>query len=211
MSHVPEHDLAALLPATPDSELISDLGDSGQVGPQPVVDHEGPLAPVAWASSLSVSGLSHDHVVRTRDLAMQAAVLGVVHSAQIHYTQGAQRWQGIRLDKRAWKGQYPTEADCSAFFTWCVGWCGLTHYHCHDRMNGEKWGGGYTGTLMTHGQQVHSNFQHGDAVLYGHGFPDEHVAIYVGGGMVISHGSEIGPLKCSMHYRSDLQQVRRFI
>lgn len=159
---------------------------------------------------MSVSGLSPQHAVKARDLTMQAAILGVVHSPQIHYTQGARRWDGIRLRKRAWRGEYPTYADCSAFVTWCL-WCGLTHFHAHDHVNGQNWGGGYTGTLMEHGKQVHSNFQRGDLVLYGHGFPDEHVAIYVGGGMVISHGSEIGPIKCSMRYRPDVQMVRRFI
>lgn len=159
---------------------------------------------------MSVSGLSTEHVIRARQLAMQAAALGVAKSPSIHYTQQARRWDGIRLKKRAWKGQYPTYADCSAFVTWCL-WCGLTHFHAHDHVNGENWSGGYTGTLLEHGLQVHSNFQHGDLIFYGHGFPGEHVAIYAGGGMVISHGSEAGPLHCSMAYRNDFMQARRYL
>jgi cell wall-associated NlpC family hydrolase len=159
---------------------------------------------------MSVSGLSREHVIKARALAMQAASLGVAHSPSIHYTQGSQRWDGIRHGLKAWRGEYPHWADCSAYVTWCL-WNGLSHYHAHDHVNGQNWAGGYTGTLATHGQQVHSNFQHGDLCLYGSGFPFEHVAIYVGGGLVISHGSERGPLKCSMHYRPDLRQVRRYV
>ena len=47
--------------------------------------------------------------------------------------------------------------------------------------------------------------------IYGYGFPGEHVAVCLGGGMVFSHGSEAGPFKLRLHYRPDLYQIRRYI
>lgn len=66
-------------------------------------------------------------------------------------------------------------------------------------------GFGYTGTLIQNGKRVSaSNLKPGDLVFYGrHGI--SHVAIYVGSGRVVSHGSESGPLLLSTYYRNDLQ------
>ena len=66
-------------------------------------------------------------------------------------------------------------------------------------------GFGYTGTLINHGTRVSaSNLRLGDLVFYGR-YGITHVAIYVGFGRVVSHGSESGPLLLSTYYRSDLQ------
>lgn len=153
-----------------------------------------------------------------RDRAVQAALLGLHHAPELHYSQGPERWQGIAHHKVARKGQYPTEADCSAFASWCL-WNGLylglgikT-----DVVNGEKWGAGYTGTMAQHGRQVvHlKNVLPGDCVLYGPAPTYEHVAIVVsvknGQPLVISHGSEAGPFLLPYNYRPDVGQFRRYV
>lgn len=160
----------------------------------------------------SVSGLSAPHRVRARDLAVEAALLGLRHAPQIHYSQGPHRWDWHREDLRAWRGQYPTDLDCSSYATWCL-WNGLHHYHVRDTVNGERWLAGYTGTMLEHGKRVvhPENILRADLALYGHRFPGEHVAICIGSGLVISHGSENGPYKLPIHYRPDLLMIRRYI
>lgn len=159
---------------------------------------------------MSVSGLSHAHAKKAVDLTLQAAVLGLHHASVIHYTQGDLRWQGIDRARIASNGGYPNWADCSAYATWCL-WNGLhVHLGHTDTVNGQRWQAGYTGTLMEHGQRV-SSLIPGDLVIYGSGFPGEHVAVYTGGGLVVSHGSEAGPLLLPVHYRSDALQYRRYI
>jgi hypothetical protein len=160
----------------------------------------------------SVSGLSAAHRIKARDLAMQAAYLGLKNAPAVHYTQGGRRWDGINKDLNAWKGEYPKYADCSSFATWCL-WNGLNHFGVRDVVNGCNWKAGYTGTILNHGKQVtkQSNWMRGDLIIYGNGFPGEHVAIYIGDGLVISHGSEPAPVKVRWNYRSDFMQCRRFI
>lgn len=158
---------------------------------------------------MSVSGLSSAHARQAVNLTLQAAVLGLHHAPAIHYTQGSSRWQGIDHDKKAYRGQYPTEADCSSYATWCL-WNGLDHFHHPDTVNGEHWRAGYTGTLLQHGKKVAKPLP-GDLVIYGNGFPGEHTAVYTGGGLVVSHGSEAGPLLLPWRYRSDVLAVHRYI
>lgn len=162
----------------------------------------------------SVSGLSVAHREVAKQRAVDAALLGLHHAPAIHYTQGAQRWEGIAHQLHAAKGQYPHYADCSAFVTWCL-WNGLhLLYGCRDVVNGENWTAGFTGTLLTHGKRVahETHWQKADAALYGQpGTNGEHTALYVGGGMVISHGSEQGPFLLPIRYRPDLLEVRRYV
>lgn len=161
----------------------------------------------------SASGLSAAHRAKARDLTMKAAYLGLRHSPALHYTQSMRRWDGINLGCKAWRGEYPRYADCSAFATWCL-WNGLSHYNVRDVVNGQNWRAGYTGTMVIRGKHVvHSrNMRRADLVIYGDPFGGSgHVAVYIGGGMVISHGSEAGPMKLHWRYRSDVNSVRRFI
>lgn len=158
----------------------------------------------------SVSGLSAGHVREAIARFQQAAVLGLHHAPQIHYTQSAARWQGIAEHKVAIHDQYPTEADCSAFAAWVL-WNALYITFKHtDTVNGQRWEAGYTGTLLEHGRSVDAPIP-GDLVIYGTGFPGEHVACYTGGGLVVSHGSEAGPLLLPVHYRPDVLSYRRYI
>ena len=71
---------------------------------------------------------------------------------------------------------------------------------------------GYTGTLAQHGVQVSlSQARPGDLVLYGGSWPFHHVALYVGFGRVVSHGSEGGPYLVPIDYRSDRAQIRSYL
>jgi cell wall-associated NlpC family hydrolase len=158
----------------------------------------------------SASGLSFPKRVTARRLAVKAARLGLAHKSALHYTQGARRWDGINHNLKAYRGEYPRYADCSAFVTWCI-WNGLSHYGVRDTVNGAQWKAGYTGTMLQHGKRVTGKLAVGDAVIYGRGFPGEHTALYVGSGLVISHGSEAGPFLLPVHYRGDVLQIRRFI
>lgn len=161
----------------------------------------------------SVSGLSAPHRIRARDLAVRAAYLGLRNKDALHYTQGPQRWEGIAKNLKAWRGEFPRNGDCSAFATWCL-WNGLDHYGVRDTVNGHNWRAGYTGTMVNHGKRVvhEANILRGDLALYGDPYGRSgHVAICVGGGRVISFGSEAGPYLLALHYRSDLRQIRRYI
>lgn len=159
---------------------------------------------------MTVSGLSERHAKKAVNLTLQAAVLGLHHAPEIHYTQGMLRWQGIDRHCVAAKGEYPRYADCSAFATWCL-WNGLKVPFDHsDTVNGEHWRAGYTGTLLEHGVRVDTPIP-GDLVIYGSGFPGEHTAVVTGGGLVVSHGSEAGPFLLPIHYRSDVLEYRRYI
>jgi hypothetical protein len=159
----------------------------------------------------SVSGLSPQHVKEAVNAALQAAVLGLRHERAIHYTMGGARWSGINGNRIAAKGQYPSYADCSAYVTWCY-WNGLTQRGTHhsDIVNGANWQAGYTGTMLNHGRAVSSPIP-GDAIIYGPGWPGEHTALYTGGGLVVSHGSEPGPMLLRWRYRSDVLSIRRYI
>lgn len=160
---------------------------------------------------MSVSGLSPRHQHLAVNLTLQAAVLGLHHAGNIHYTQGPKRWEGIDRVRRSFHGEYPNYADCSAYVTWCL-WNALQrHFHMPDIVNGQHWRAGYTGTLLQHGKNVSSPLP-GDAIIYGpRGSTGEHTALYTGGGLVVSHGSEAGPMLLNWRYRSDIQAIKRYI
>lgn len=166
----------------------------------------------------SVSGLSKPHRMEARDRAVKAAILGFKRSQYIHYTQTAARWEGINKRHNAQQGNYPRNADCSSFATWCI-WNGLyVPFKARDTINGTNWRSGYTGTMLNHGKLVENlnSVQRGDCVIYGpHGSVGRHTAIVVGWRdgkiMVVSHGSEGGPYYVRYDYRSDIMQIRRYI
>lgn len=158
------------------------------------------------------SNLTESQRAEARNIAVAAAKLGLAHAPAIHYTQGGSRWQGISDTRYARQGQYPNYCDCSSFATWCL-WNALhVRFGVGDVVNGANWQAGFTGTQLTHGVSVSlSAMKPGDLVLYGRGYPGSHVAIYIGGGRVISHGSEGGPYNLPYNYRSDIIGARRYI
>ena len=111
------------------------------------------------------------------------AIFCHVHGQPDVYSQGADRWQGIADHIKA--PSMPHIADCSSFFIW------LRYALDLPDPTGQGYSGleEYTGTLQDHGTRVVSPAPN-DAVLYApHGSSQSsHVAIYVGGGMVVSHG-----------------------
>lgn len=166
----------------------------------------------------SVSGLARDQRIRARDRAVGAALLALHHAPQVHYTQMPARWEGINKKLNARLGQFPKNADCSSFATWCL-WNGLqVGFGLGDLVNGATWSGGFTGTMLSHGKRVHDvgRVQRADCVIYGNGGSGEHTAIVVGRSkngipMVVSHGSEAAPFFVPYNYRKDIMQIRRYI
>lgn len=162
--------------------------------------------------------LTTEQRAEARAIILQGARKGLAHRDAIHYTQSAARWQGFDKKLRVVKGQFPTQADCSSYTSWLL-WNALTHalrdMSIPDIVNGENWRGGYTGTQREHGYNIQSpGLAHhlivGDLIHYGGG-TGKHVAIYIGDGMVFSHGSEGAPYKVPVNYRGDFNQARRYI
>lgn len=161
----------------------------------------------------SVSGLRAPHRAVARHRVLEACGLMLAHKEQVHYSQGPDRWSGITEHLLPSHGQFPAHSDCSSSATWIL-WNALhVPYGVRDVVNDTRWLSGYTGTIARHGKQVRdlANLAVGDLILYGYRWPYEHVAVYVGGGYVFSHGSEAGPFKLPMRYRADFAQARRFI
>lgn len=202
------------------AQLDVDLRDVEPDNPHAIAPDEGEgpgLAARVHAAiaprSVSASGLSDEHRAAARHAATAAAILALHRRDRIHYTEGPARWDGIANHRYARRGDFPRYADCSAFVTWCT-YQGVRFYDLRDVVNGADWHAGFTGTMLTHGKRVvhDADLQLADAILYGQpGSTGAHTALYVGGGMVISHGSEPGPFFLPIDYRPDRLQARRYI
>jgi cell wall-associated NlpC family hydrolase len=192
------------IPLDDPATIPADEGDIGEA-PEP-----GVFEVVSDAEAV-VAALTGAQRANERSAAIQAAVVALRHAPAVHYTQGPRRWDGINRGLLGARGQFPSYADCSSFVTWCL-WNGMRLHHRPDTVNGQAWHAGYTGTQIAHGTRVTSEraILPGDLAFYGSGRPS-HVAICIGGGLVISHGSEPGPFKLKLHYRRDFLQVRRYI
>jgi NlpC/P60 family len=214
-----EDPMTAELPVEAPEAFPEDLGDQAPEGEEhelaPEFDPDLGIDPVdvfpveeRRAASI---GLNARDRIRARDLAIQAASLALRNAASIQYTMGPKRWDGINRNRKAWRGEFASFQDCSSFATWCL-WHGLAHFGIPDIVNGQQWRAGFTGTMFNHGQRVaRDDALRGDLLFYAD--PQRrinHVTIYIGGGMVISHGSEPGPLKLRMDYRP-IVQIRRYI
>lgn len=165
-----------------------------------------------YSAKYSPLGLGPRQRVAIRNKAMDAAMVAYHHAGQMRYSEGADRWSGIDLRKRAFLGQYPPAADCSAFYAWVM-WDCTRAERLHDFVNGLGWIQGYTGSMQGHGKIVSLNhLLRADAIFYGgnRSVPG-HVAMYIGNGRVISHGSPGGPRILSIHYRNDITICRRYI
>lgn len=162
-----------------------------------------------------ISGLSTEHARHARALISENASRLYNNRGSIHYTQKSRRWDGIRLRCSAIRNTFPRYADCSSLATWLL-WDAMGRpYKVRDLVNGVSWRYGYTGSMYRRGKAVTklSSIKIGDLVFYGNqggGIPS-HVAIAIGGGRVLSHGSEAGPLILPINYRGDRRMVRRFI
>lgn len=185
-------------------ESAGDRNTQAHVALKTSVPPEARDEPLASTLFGSTSGLSRAHVTKATNMALQAVVLGYHRRSEMHYTEGGTRWEGIDSDRKAWRGEVPFQEDCSSFYTWGV-WNGLDHFHVRDVVNGQRWRAGFTGTMLEHGRHVRSPFP-GCAIIY-----DGHTAMYTGGGLVVSFGSEIGPLLLPWRYRTDIVAIRSYI
>lgn len=128
-----------------------------------------------------------------RERIVAAARFGANNRGRIHYTQSSLRMYGVRHRIRI--PRVTPYEDCSSFATWCY-W----HAGAKDP-NGLGYAGyGFTGTLAQHGKRV-TTPKPGDLIFYGSGPPYSHVAVYIGKGLCVSHGSEAGPMILNYRYR----------
>lgn len=152
----------------------------------------GPVARELYAQAAKNIGKSqvvHDVVA--------AGMLGYDERDVVHYTQ-----DGRRMEDFAPPPNVPNWTDCSGMCTW-----EYKSGRAPDP-NGFHYNGyGFTGTMLENGTVISTPVV-GCLAFYGH--PVSHVALYIGGGRVISHGSEAGPLLLDVHYRSDFNHYRRY-
>jgi cell wall-associated NlpC family hydrolase len=198
---------AADLPVNDPATVPPDEGDIGHADPEVSESNGQPH------TNRPLAAITPAQLAQERSYAVQAAQVALRNSGGVHYTQDPRlRWDGIDHGRLAARGEYPHYADCSSFVTWCL-WNGMRLHHRPDTVNGTGWHSGYTGTLLRHGARVPSerSILPGDLVFYGSGWPGKHVAICIGRGLVISHGSEQDPRQRPLHYRSDFMQIRRYI
>jgi peptidoglycan hydrolase-like protein with peptidoglycan-binding domain len=148
---------------------------------------------------LLYTGFPPGSTVRNRILAY--AIWGYNNRGQMHYSQ--ERPMDLMNDLY----HLPVWNDCSEFATKAYKFAGAKD------PNGNGYNGyGFTGTLAQHGRVVDLvHAQIGDLVLYGHAPSFSHVAIYIGKGRVISHGSEGGPFLLPIDYRRDRAQIRSYL
>jgi cell wall-associated NlpC family hydrolase len=214
----PEAPEVAEMEAADPSAIPPDEGNAGGEGVFVDVDAIDPVEDAIAEGTTdrsSISGLSAAKRREARHIAVRAAQLALAHAPIVHYTQSPSRWEGIARGLRVDRDQFPKNADCSSFTSWCL-WNGLkVRFGIGDTVNGANWTGGFTGTMLEHGKPVTNvaRAKLGDLVLYGRvgNTASQHVAIHVGGGMVISHGSEAAPFKLRWNYRSDVIGFRRYI
>ncbi len=128
---------------------------------------------------------------RIRDAIVAEAARLYAHRNDIVYSQD----RPFKLERPPF---VPDELDCSGFVTVCHFVGGAPD------PNGRRYdGGGYTGTLMSHGKRCSQrDLEAGDLVFYGHttqrkpAFPigsPTHVAVYDGNGGVYSQGGPFPP------------------
>jgi peptidoglycan hydrolase-like protein with peptidoglycan-binding domain len=173
---------------------------------------DGQVGPITFGSLLPhygrierwlVSQVDPTRIRGARHKVVATAFVGYKHKEALHYTQDARRMEGVREGVRPPK--HPAWEDCSSFATWCYWAAGAPD------PNGLGYNGqGYTGTQVQHGKTTNSP-RPGDLVFYGGGSVPSHVAVYVGNGKVVSHGSEPGPYLLPIDYRSDRSQVRSYL
>lgn len=132
-------------------------------------------------------------VIEHRTQILAAAQWGVSHTSQIHYTEDGRRGDYLKAPKH----ELPMWTDCSGFVTWCF-WVagapdpsGLGYAYVGD-----------TETLAKHGKGITLAQAHGgDLCILGLDGPlsGQHVVMIADisnptNPLVISHGSEAGPL-----------------
>lgn len=142
-----------------------------------------------------------------REKVVAAALAVYAIRDRVHYTQTSRRMSIVRLRLRPPFEGTDLYEDCSSAAT------GLYWLTGAPDPNGRGYDGqGWTGTLCRHGKVVTlTQARKGDLVFYGAGAPWAHVAVYLGGGRVWSHGSESGPHLLEIDYRGDRGEIRSYL
>jgi hypothetical protein len=123
-----------------------------------------------------------------------AALMCVRHRSVIHYTQGGLRMIGVT--RKMYPPNYPHYMDCSSGVTW---WYYVSGARDPNHLGYS--GYGYTGTQSPHGRATSWHVAPVMATVF-YGRPIGHVAMVVKRGrLVVSHGSEPGPLLVGVAYR----------
>jgi cell wall-associated NlpC family hydrolase len=135
-----------------------------------------------------------------------AALWGYYHKDDIDYVYGYRGQQFIDEWKKP--PYVPHAFDCSGYVLWCYKIAGAP-----DPTRQNYSGQVSTSTLWAQGKLVGttsyklSNLEPGDLVFWAastpHGGNSEHVAVYISDGMVISMGSDAGPLAVSIEAESN--------
>lgn len=110
------------------------------------------------------------------------------HKDRWIYTQGPERFSDLNTPY-----QQRITADCSSAVTYWYRWAGVD-----QDPNGMNWQGGYTGTLLSHGQIIKKeDVRPADVVIYGTGTGDHAALVVEVHGpdiLTISHGNDKGPI-----------------
>ena len=202
------------LPELPSADAEQLPPDEGDAGAGVIVDGGGSGGLTGSGGSgveALAAGLSPQQRASAQAVVLKGARLLLENAAQVHYTMGPQRWEGIDDKRYVRDEQYPSYGDCSSTATWLLWNALFAHLGMADVVTGAGWRAGYTGTMLQHGRPVsESAVEVGDLVIYGAGAPGQHVTVCLGGGMVLSHGSEPGPYKLPLRYRGDVLSIRRY-
>lgn len=162
--------------------------------------------------------LSSRHYHGAMHAILRAAHVAYENRAHATYTEGPARWDGIANHRRSILGEYPHDADCSSFATWCY-WDGIQFLirllGLGDILNGANWQAGYTGTLTEHGQAIeYGHTVPGDICLYGGTvWVPQHATMTIGGGRCISmgHPGDPGIYPINLNGSLPIVGIRRYL
>lgn len=139
---------------------------------------------------------------RTREKIVEYARWGAINTYQIHYAQ-------VRpMDHLNKQQVLPWYTDCSEFVTT------IYHWAKAPDPNGFGYNGyGFTGSMLDHGVSIPlAQVKAGDVVIWGYA-PGHHTAVFVEAGvhgdpLIVSHGSERGPLELRLSAENLAQRGR---
>jgi lysozyme family protein len=120
------------------------------------------------------------------------ALWGVKNANQIAYSQGNTRLAALETP-----GALPLATDCSAFATLCFSWAGAPNPNADGPYDAT--GTNYTGSMLDRCRHIPASAaKPGDLVVWTPPRTGSHVCLVVATGadpMLVSHGSDAGPLK----------------
>lgn len=157
--------------------------------------------PLAYQARRRARGYGISKNQKTRDKIVATAKWGVRNTLTIHYAQIRPFPLHLNL---------PMTTDCSGFVTLCYFQAGAKDPNALGYS-----GQGWTGTLLNNGYAVPVyQAQPGDLVIWG-SYPGHHVAVIIESDprdpLIVSHGSEIGPLMLRLSAEHAAQHGRSYV